>query len=198
MHLVINRFFDCKDTRVNKCQEPLSESSVDNRHNQLHLFECSEPGCVKSFPTISELESHLNAGDHIIKQERKDSEILCNKLWPDWMERFTTAVNITEDMPSTSRVQSASDQHDRWPLDPAVCMGWALVKPRAGPSTFTDKVKKCLTVKFDLGEQMGRKTDPLQVSNHMHKAKDAQNNRLFTREEWLTKSQVHGFFLPSQ
>ena len=77
-------------------------------------------------------------------------------------------------------------------------MGWALVKPRAGPSMFTDTVKKCLTVKFDLGEQMGHKPDPLQVSNHMRKAKDAQNNRLFTREEWLTKSQVQGFFLPSQ
>ena len=32
----------------------------------------------------------------------------------------------------------------------------------------------------------------------MRKAKDAQNNRLFTREEWLTKSQVEGFFLPSR
>ena len=31
----------------------------------------------------------------------------------------------------------------------------------------------------------------------MRKAKDAQNNRLFTREEWLTKSQVQGFFLLS-
>ena len=77
-------------------------------------------------------------------------------------------------------------------------MSWALVKPRAGPSMFTDKVKKCLMVKFDLGEQTGRKADPLQVSNDMRKAKDAQNNRLFTREEWLTKSQVQGFFLPSQ
>ena len=77
-------------------------------------------------------------------------------------------------------------------------MGWALVKPRAGPSMFTDKVKKYLTVKFDLGEQTGRKADPLQVSNDMRKAKDAQNNRLFTREEWLTKSQVQGFFLASQ
>ena len=49
--------------------------------------------------------SHIStAGDHIIKQERKDSEILCNKLWPDWLTRFTTAVNITKDMPSTSRV----------------------------------------------------------------------------------------------
>ena len=55
-------------------------------------------------------------------------------------------------------------------------------------------MKKYLTAKFDLGEQTGRKADPLQVSNDMRKAKDAQNNRLFIREEWLTKSQVQGFF----
>ena len=192
--LVISGFFDCKDARVYKCQEPLSESSDDDGDNQLHLFECSEPGCVKSFPTFSELESHLNVGDHIIKQARKDSETLYDKLRRDWVERFTTAVKITEDMPSTSSVQSASDQHDLPPSDPAVCMGWALAKPRAGPSKFTDKVKKYLTAKFDLGEQTGRKADPLQVSNDMRKAKDAQNNRLFIREEWLTKSQVQGFF----
>ena len=69
-----------------------------------------------------------------------------------------------------------------------------MAKPSAGPSKFTDKVKKYLTAKFDLGEQTGRKADPLQVSNDMRKAKDAQNNRLFIREEWLTKSQVQGFF----
>ena len=73
-------------------------------------------------------------------------------------------------------------------------MGWALAKPSAGPSKFTDKVKKYLTAKFDLGEQTGCKADPLQVSNDIRKAEDAQNNRLFTREEWLTKSQVQGFF----
>ena len=55
-------------------------------------------------------------------------------------------------------------------------------------------MKKYLTAKFDLGEQTGRKADPLQVSNDMRKAEDAQNNRLFTREEWLTKSPVQGFF----
>lgn len=101
--LVISGFFYWKDTRVYKCQEPLSESSDDN---QLHLFECSESGCVKSFPTFSELESHLNVGDHIIKQARKDSKTLYDKLRRNWVERFTTAVNITEDMPSTSSVQA--------------------------------------------------------------------------------------------
>ena len=49
--------------------------------------------------------------------------------------------------------------------------------------------------KFDLGEQTGHKVDPQKVSNDMRKAaRDEQNNRLFAREEWLTKSQVQGFF----
>lgn len=54
------------------------------------------------------MESHLNVVDHIIKQERKDSETLHERLWHDQVERFTTAVNITEDMPSTSKVQVIS------------------------------------------------------------------------------------------
>ena len=196
--LVISGFFDCKDARVYKCQEPLSESSDDDGDNQLHLFECSEPGCVKSFPTFSELESHLNVGDHIIKQARKDSETLYDKLRRDWVERFTTAVNITEDMPSTSSVQSASDQHDPPPSDPAVCMGWALAKPRAGPSKFTDKVKKYLTAKFDLGEQTGRKADPLQVSNNMRKAKMRKTIGCLLEKNGCPKARCKVSFLASQ
>ncbi|XP_020621914.1 uncharacterized protein LOC110059545 [Orbicella faveolata] len=80
------------------------------------------------------------------------------------------------------------------PLDQAASMGWALPKPRAGSSRFTGKVKNCLTARFDLGEQTRRKADPQQVSNDMRKATDERNNRLFDRKEWLTKSQVQGFF----
>ena len=53
-------------------------------------------------------------------------------------------------------------------------MGWALHRPRAGSIRFTDKVKKYLTAKFDLGEQSGLKTDPQQVSNDMPKTRDEQ------------------------
>lgn len=67
-------------------------------------------------------------------------------------------------------------------------------KVRAGSSWFSDKVQKYLTARFDLGEQTGRKADPQQVSSDMQQARDEQNNRLFDREEWLTKSQVQGFF----
>ena len=73
-------------------------------------------------------------------------------------------------------------------------MGWALPKPRAGSSRFTEKVKNYLTARFDLEEQTERKADPQQVSNVMRKATDEQSNRLFDRKEGLTKSQVQGFF----
>jgi len=73
-------------------------------------------------------------------------------------------------------------------------MGWALPKPCAGSSRFTEKVKNYLTARFDLGEQSGRKADPQQVSSDMQKTTDKQNNRLFDGKEWLTKSQVQGFF----
>ena len=73
-------------------------------------------------------------------------------------------------------------------------MGWALHRPRAGSIRLSDKVKKYLTAKCDLGEQSGLKADPQQVSNDMCKTRDEQNRRLFERDEWLTKSQVQGFF----
>ena len=73
-------------------------------------------------------------------------------------------------------------------------MGWALHRPRAGSIRFTDKVKKYLTAKFDLGEQSGLKADPQQVSNDMCKTRDEQNRRLFEPDKWLTKSQLQGFF----
>ena len=63
-------------------------------------------------------------------------------------------------------------------------------EPRAGSSRFSEKGKNYLTARFDLGEQTERKADPQQVSKDMLKTTDEQNNRLFDRKEWLTKSQV--------
>ena len=38
------------------------------------------------------------------------------------------------------------------------------------------------------------KQDPGQVSQDMRKAKGENGGRLFSREEWLTKAQIQGFF----
>jgi len=52
-----------------------------------------------------------------------------------------------------------------------------------------------LTAKFDMREGRGRKADPDHVAHSMHNARNERNERLFEREEWLTKTQITGFFL---
>lgn len=182
-------FFTCRDARIYKCKDAEPESSDEDTDaadtsSDIEMFECSEPGCVKSFQTFSELESHLDIGDHCVS--------LYDKLRKDWVDMFTTAVNITEDAGCADSTQERVCQTS--PSHQSVEMGWALPKGRVGSSRFSDKVKKYLTARFDLGEQTGRKADPQQVSSDMRQARDEQNNRLFDREEWLTKSQVQGFF----
>ena len=43
-------------------------------------------------------------------------------------------------------------------------------------------------------KKAGRKADPHQVALDMRSAKTESNERLFTRNEWLTKNQIQSFF----
>lgn len=43
-------------------------------------------------------------------------------------------------------------------------------------------------------KKTGRKADTDQVALSMHNARNQKNDRLFEREEWLTKTQITGFF----
>ena len=96
--IVSEKFFPLHDARVYQCSDPVTESSEEEEDwddSNKSMFECSEPGCVKSFQIFSKLESHLDVGDHCLKDERP-SETLYDKLHRDWADRFTTSVNVTE------------------------------------------------------------------------------------------------------
>ena len=95
----------------------------------MSMFECSAPECVKSFQTFSELESHLDVGDHCVKDERP-SETLYDKLRRDWADRFTTSVNVTENEPSEPNIHQS--ENVSIPALHTVIMGWALHRPREG------------------------------------------------------------------
>ena len=50
----------------------MTESSEEENvwdDSNISMFECSDPGCVKSFQTFSELESHLDVGNHCVKDD---------------------------------------------------------------------------------------------------------------------------------
>lgn len=76
-----------------------------------------------------------------------------------------------------------------------VCkMGWALQRPEGSGTRFTEKVKEYLSSRFQTGERMGGKADPVQVVTELRKAREADGTRKFTRNEWLMTSQVQIFF----
>ncbi|PFX12870.1 Protein sidekick-2 [Stylophora pistillata] len=97
--VVSKEFFPFHNARVYEYTVPGTEGSNEDDDlddSKMDMFECSEPGCVKSFQTFSELELHLNVGDHCVKDERL-SETVYDKLRRDWAERFTTSVSITDE-----------------------------------------------------------------------------------------------------
>ena len=51
-----------------------------------------------------------------------------------------------------------------------------------------------MNAKFELGEKTDLKADPNQVSADMRNAQDEENNRRFSREEWLSKNQIKSYF----
>ena len=51
-----------------------------------------------------------------------------------------------------------------------------------------------LTARFTLGERTGRKAAAAQVAVDMRNSRNEANERIFTRPEWMTKSQVQSFF----
>ena len=55
-------------------------------------------------------------------------------------------------------------------------------------------MKGYLTKKFDLGERTGQKADAQQVAMDMRSARTLDNQRIFCRDDWLTKAQVQCFF----
>ena len=104
--IISEKCFSLHGARVYQCSDPVTESSEEEEDwedSNESMFECSEPGCVKSFQIFSKLASHLDVGDHCLKDERP-SETLCDKLRKDWAERLTTSVNVTEDEPSEPNI----------------------------------------------------------------------------------------------
>ena len=66
-------------------------------------------------------------GNHCVKDERP-SETLYDKLRRDWVDRFITSVNVTENEPSEPNIHQS--ENVSIPALHTVIMGWTLHRPR--------------------------------------------------------------------
>lgn len=55
-------------------------------------------------------------------------------------------------------------------------------------------MRNYLTKRFNIGQETGRNEDPGQVAKDMKSAYTMDGERMFDRSEWLSKSQIQGFF----
>ena len=108
-----------------------------------------------------------------------------DQLRRDWVARFTTLSpeNHPRAKSGISSVTSSS-----------LPMVWALQKPRAGGTRYSSQVKEYLKARFDVGEESGCKADPEQFATDMRNARNKDNVRLFSREEWLLRNQIQVYF----
>ena len=175
-------FFPISMSRVLKQEKKTSLDSAS-------VFVCPEPGCIETFARFADFELHLDVGEHVVQNEPAVLEHnMYDKLKRDWVAMFATVQ--TEERQS-QHYQPCTHSEESVP---EANMGWALAKARSGSSQFSEKVKDYLTKKFDIGEKTGQKVSAEQVAKDMRNARTHDNQRLFGREDWLTKLQVQGFF----
>ena len=159
-----------------------AETNEESKASAEKLFTCLEEGCTTTFLRHSTLMQHLDCGKH---QRELENEMLFDKAALEYAEQLEGQAML---VPVVSRVSMGADStHPQ-------AMGWALKTSGSRRTRFTPVQKSCLTPKFMLGEQTGQKTDPAAVARSMMCAKDSNGNRLFPSEDYLTTTQIAGFF----
>ena len=122
-----------------------------------------------SFRKFSDLESHLDAGEHRQVQQGCDTYTLYDKIRRDWAEKFLT---VDKDVKSCSQpITPCNSDHLADSSSTELESGWALHKLRSEAVRFSVEVKQYLTEKFDLGESTGSKEDRGKVAADMRVAK---------------------------
>ena len=159
------------------CESAAEEDATDT------IFTCPDEGCVKTFLRHSSLQRHLDCGKHLRVLER---ETLLDRAAIAYSESLE---GQTAGIPHLSSASKQAGPH----CSSTLSMGWAL-KSGASRVRFTATQKRYLATKFTLGEQSGQKADPVSVARAMMRAKDTSGNPLFSSEDYLSQSQIAGFF----
>ncbi|CAG2246974.1 unnamed protein product [Mytilus edulis] len=134
------------------------------------IFTCETDGCVQSFNTHRELEEHHLVDKCVITAE-KHSKFHKVQLY---VEKLNTA-QITQRDVELAPANVIEGQNRQ-------AMGWALKASRLN-KRFSEKQKKYLIAKFNIGLQTGNKEDPDSVAEEMKYA--TQNgSRIFLAQNF--------------
>ena len=163
-----------------------------SRKNTNKIFSCIETGCILTFASQSELDEHLETGQH---KRLLETESMYDKIRMKWANKVT-GMTFQDDphRPSTSTNTTDSGELRENPDKSCkTAQGWAL-KSTKKSSRMTEKVKKFLENKFAEGARSGLKADPAQLAKEMKAATNKEGQFVFAPEEWRTAKQIRNLF----
>ena len=142
------------------------------------------------FKKCSELESHLDIGEHC--HIRWNFDTAYDRLKRDWVEKFLSVDK--EDIDRAHLESTGEQQHEHGASSSSsdLQLDWELHKPRSEAVRFTCEVKLYLSTKSDLAERTGMKADPGKVAAYMRMIRNPDSSRMFERKDWLTSLKIGG------
>ena len=176
---------DCEPSNSDSSDDGTNPSSGGSETSQTtRMFTCPEQSCTKTFIRYSALERHCEFGAHMRSLERitlqDRAKISYAKNLHEGQTRKQQSLPVC-DAPLTHR---ASD----------ICqMGWAL-KSSPRKVRFTQEQKNFLDLKYNLGEQTGKKSSGEDVASQMRRARGQDGKRLFAVNDFLTAQQISSYF----
>ena len=116
---------------------------------------------------------------------------MIKKKWAETCKSISGSY-VEAAQPPTSASASVSHSQSEDPL-PTADMGWALKKTKKSDH-FTTKVRQFLREVFLQGEDTGNKAVAEDVAARMRSVRTAEGTKVFTKDEWLTSTQISGYF----
>jgi hypothetical protein len=184
---------------LNKRKPVTKKKAAENRVPEVEkIFVCPEEQCSLSFETISDLEDHLEIGDHI----KRAPERLVDKatrIYAQRLEDMRAEVKHQKTDPfSTMLAQVARHASVNLGCDgkqtPTIEEGFALPKHKKG-SRHPLHVRNFLQELFAQGQRNKcKKVDGPKAIELMKKARNPDGSRTFLPSEILTATQIKSYF----
>ena len=155
------------------------------------IFGCPEEGCIKVYQSQSSLQRHLDVGKHLLALERESMYDVIKKKWAETCKSiFGSYMEATHPSTSGSASVSLSQSEDTLPT---ADIGWTLKKTKKSVH-FTTKVRQFLCEVFLQGEETGNKATAEDVAARMRSMRTTEGTKVFTKDEWLTFTQISRYF----
>ena len=174
--------------------EPINSGSSDDGTNPssggcetsqtTRMFTCPEQSCTKTFIRYSALERHCEFGAHMRSLERITLQDRAKISYAKNLHEGQTRKQQSLPVCDAPLMQRASDTCQ---------MGWAL-KSSPRKVRFTQEQKNFLDIKYNLGEQTGKKSSGEDVARQMRRARGQDGKRLFAVDDFLTAQQITSYF----